>query len=52
MSSHPLAGLNSGSRSARTSSTAAAFEVDPDPVPAQFFFRDSEGNRVLIVQPG
>jgi catechol 2,3-dioxygenase-like lactoylglutathione lyase family enzyme len=24
----------------------------PDPVPAQFFFRDSEGNRFLIVQPG
>ena len=23
-----------------------------DPVPAQFFFRDSEGNRFLIVQPG
>jgi catechol 2,3-dioxygenase-like lactoylglutathione lyase family enzyme len=24
----------------------------PDPVPAQFFFRDTEGNRFLIVQPG
>jgi catechol 2,3-dioxygenase-like lactoylglutathione lyase family enzyme len=24
----------------------------PDPVPPQFFFRDSEGNRFLIVQPG
>jgi catechol 2,3-dioxygenase-like lactoylglutathione lyase family enzyme len=23
----------------------------PDPVPAQFFFRDTEGNRFLIVQP-
>jgi catechol 2,3-dioxygenase-like lactoylglutathione lyase family enzyme len=23
-----------------------------DPVPSQFFFRDSEGNRFLIVQPG
>jgi len=23
-----------------------------DPVPAQFFFRDSEGNRFLIVEPG
>jgi catechol 2,3-dioxygenase-like lactoylglutathione lyase family enzyme len=23
-----------------------------DPVPPQFFFRDSEGNRFLIVQPG
>ncbi len=24
----------------------------PDPVPAQFFFRDPDGNRFLIVQPG
>jgi catechol 2,3-dioxygenase-like lactoylglutathione lyase family enzyme len=24
----------------------------PDPVPAQFFFRDADGNRFLIVQPG
>jgi catechol 2,3-dioxygenase-like lactoylglutathione lyase family enzyme len=24
----------------------------PDPVPAQFFFRDCDGNRFLIVQPG
>ena len=24
----------------------------PDPVPAQFFFRDLDGNRFLIVQPG
>jgi catechol 2,3-dioxygenase-like lactoylglutathione lyase family enzyme len=24
----------------------------PDPVPAQFFFRDRDGNRFLIVQPG
>jgi catechol 2,3-dioxygenase-like lactoylglutathione lyase family enzyme len=23
----------------------------PDPVPAQFFFRDPAGNRCLIVQP-
>jgi predicted enzyme related to lactoylglutathione lyase len=23
----------------------------PDPVPAQFFFRDTDGNRFLIVQP-
>ena len=23
-----------------------------DPVPAQFFFRDPDGNRFLIVQPG
>jgi hypothetical protein len=23
-----------------------------DPVPSQFFFRDTEGNRFLIVQPG
>ena len=24
----------------------------PDPVPPQFFFRDPDGNRFLIVQPG
>ncbi|HMJ34235.1 MAG TPA: VOC family protein [Baekduia sp.] len=24
----------------------------PDPVPSQFFFRDPDGNRFLIVQPG
>jgi len=24
----------------------------PDPVPAQFFFRDVDGNRFLMVQPG
>ena len=24
----------------------------PDPVPAQLFFRDPDGNRFLIVQPG
>jgi catechol 2,3-dioxygenase-like lactoylglutathione lyase family enzyme len=24
----------------------------PDPVPPQFFFRDADGNRFLIVQPG
>jgi catechol 2,3-dioxygenase-like lactoylglutathione lyase family enzyme len=24
----------------------------PDPVPAQFFFRDPDGNRFLVVQPG
>jgi catechol 2,3-dioxygenase-like lactoylglutathione lyase family enzyme len=24
----------------------------PDPTPAQFFFRDLDGNRFLIVQPG
>jgi hypothetical protein len=24
----------------------------PDPVPAQFFFRDGDGNRFLIVEPG
>jgi catechol 2,3-dioxygenase-like lactoylglutathione lyase family enzyme len=24
----------------------------PDPVPSQFFFRDLDGNRFLIVQPG
>ena len=24
----------------------------PDPIPAQFFFRDLDGNRFLIVQPG
>jgi catechol 2,3-dioxygenase-like lactoylglutathione lyase family enzyme len=24
----------------------------PDPAPAQFFFRDPDGNRFLIVQPG
>jgi catechol 2,3-dioxygenase-like lactoylglutathione lyase family enzyme len=23
----------------------------PDPVPSQFFFRDPDGNRFLIVQP-
>ena len=26
--------------------------VIADPVPAQFFFRDPDGNRFLIVQPG
>jgi catechol 2,3-dioxygenase-like lactoylglutathione lyase family enzyme len=30
-------------------STEAGIE---DPVPAQFFFRDPDGNRFLIVQPG
>ena len=24
----------------------------PDPMPSQFFFRDIDGNRFLIVQPG
>ncbi len=24
----------------------------PDPLPAQFFFRDLDGNRLLIVEPG
>jgi catechol 2,3-dioxygenase-like lactoylglutathione lyase family enzyme len=35
-------------RSGLISQTASV----PDPVPAQFFFRDVDGNRFLIVQPG
>jgi catechol 2,3-dioxygenase-like lactoylglutathione lyase family enzyme len=37
-----------GSRAGLLSSDATV----PDPVPAQFLFRDPDGNRFLIVQPG
>jgi catechol 2,3-dioxygenase-like lactoylglutathione lyase family enzyme len=37
-----------GSRAGLLSTDATV----PDPVPAQFLFRDPDGNRFLIVQPG
>lgn len=35
----------------RRSGPVSIEAVVPDPVPAQFFFRDIDGNRFLIVQP-
>jgi catechol 2,3-dioxygenase-like lactoylglutathione lyase family enzyme len=40
-----------GTGRTRQGLVATAVSV-PDPVPAQFFFRDPDGNRFLIVQPG
>ena len=39
-------------RTGRSRQGLVSLEVSvPDPVPAQFFFRDPDGNRFLIVQP-
>jgi catechol 2,3-dioxygenase-like lactoylglutathione lyase family enzyme len=40
-----------GTGTSRTGLTSLDVSV-PDPVPAQFFFRDPDGNRFLMVQPG
>ncbi|PJJ63750.1 VOC family protein [Compostimonas suwonensis] len=43
----PIAGAG-GTRTGLVSREASV----PDPIPVQFFFRDPDGNRFLIVQPG
>jgi catechol 2,3-dioxygenase-like lactoylglutathione lyase family enzyme len=35
----------------RRSGLVSVKAIVPDPVPSQFFFRDPDGNRFLIVQP-